>query len=303
MAEQKKVDWATEEGATAVSPGATIGGPSAQRTGDAQMELLSDTLHLRAEGVAAFASRGLVFAPGVTESELLGVGRRLFAVRSYTKWALGSVFAAMVQAREKRREVSDRARKDDATGAEWAAEFAGAHHLDPKEYREMLGVYTFYHTGAENTKAGGVGVGTLVGADGELAGLDFEHFREAMWGVDDGAPDQRTRALAYLRTAHVGGMTVTQLRRHIRTSAATQTVEPAQTELAAYGWVFDARRWCEREMDKVHRYTPERASLILSDMGESMLSYIDALRDIAGGGKPTKTTPRQKESFTNGKPR
>lgn len=278
MEEQKK----NEGGPATVGPATMGGGASTQSAGAAQLELLSDTLHLRAEGVAAFTARGLVFAPGATESDLLGVGRRLFAVRSYTKWALGSVFAAMIQARDARREVSDRAKKDDTPGGEWAAEFAGAHHLDPKEYREMLGVYTFYQLGeADQGETGGTS-GAQVG---DLGGLDFEHYREAMWGVDDGQPNQRKRALDYLRTAHKGGMTVTQLRRHIRTNAATQSVEPAQTEMAAYGWIFDARRWCEREMEKVNRYTPERAALILSDMGESMLSYIDALRDIASTGQ------------------
>lgn len=251
-----------------------------------QMELISETLRLRAEGVADFTPHGLLFRPDVSEADLLIVGRRLFAVRSYVKWAMGSVFAAMVRVREARREASARARKDEKNGTEWAGEFAAAHQLDPKEYREMIGVFTFYRVGTDSGEK----------ALRELGSLSFEHYREAMWAVDDGQPQQLERAIAHLRHARdQRWTTVAPLRRYIRSSSATQTVEPTQPELAAYGAVFEFMRWAKRELDRVESYTPERAALILSDLGDSTLSYIDALRDIAKGADPKRIALARKK--------
>ena len=40
-------------------------------------------------------------------------------------------------------------------------------------------------------------------------------------------------------------------------------------------------RFAKHELAEVDRYTPERAALVLSDLGSDTLAYIDALRLIA----------------------
>lgn len=265
----------------------TIDAPRQQQ---AQLGLVTDTLHLpTAPGVCRVGPRGLIFAPNATEADLLDVGHSLFAVRSYTKWALGSLFAEMRRKRDERREDAKAGRNDiprevakaDDGGA-WSGEFALAHHMDPKEYREVIGVVTFY-AGQEH-----------------IPGLDFEHYREAMWATDDGQPGGVSRAMGYLRVARERGLKVTEMRRYIRSSSATEPSEPKQMELAAYGAVFDFMRFAKRELDEVERYTPERAALILSDLGESTLSYIDALREISSGADPRKVANARKREGTGG---
>ncbi len=227
----------------------------------AQLELISETIRLPASGVATFGERGLVFSQARTKADLATVGHALFAARSYMKWALGSLFGEMCALRTSVAGTE----KDIAADEAWAREFATAHHLDPKEYREMLGVFLFYRGASD------------------LPGLSFEHYREAMWGADDGQPGGIHRAIGYLRIAHAQGMTVTALRRHIRTSQATEIPEEEQVEIAAYTAVFDFMRFAKRELDNVHDYSSQRAQQILDDLGAGTLSYIDALREIASG--------------------
>jgi hypothetical protein len=245
----------------------------------AQLELITESLRIPCNGVR-IAERGLTFRGAETDSELVRVGSALFGVRSVLKWSLGSLFAEMQRrsADKKQREEKKRAEGcdlpawHDQRGGVRAGDFAESHQLDPKEFREVLGVFTFYQ-GAK-----------------DMPRVSFEHAREAMWAVDDGQPRQSERALAYLRLAEERSMTLTQLRRHMRSSGVTEPVETMQLDLAQYSAVFDFRRWAQGELDKLPNYTPERARVILVDIGESTLSYIDALRAIAAGTKPAITS-------------
>lgn len=232
----------------------------------AQLELLLETLHLPSDGVS-FTTHGLDIAPVATDQELLSIGHRLFAVRLYTKWALGSLFAEM-QRRQRARQDERQTRGGKSFGDPdiipgGALEFASVHDIDPKEFREVTGVCTFY-ADCKDTPA-----------------LSFDHHREAMWGVDDGQPKQLERALGFLRYAFEHKLSVTQLRRHIRASHASEPAEPEQLEIASYAVVFDFMRWCKRELQQVHTYSPDRARLILSDLGQATFDYIDALRELA----------------------
>jgi hypothetical protein len=165
------------------------------------------------------------------------------------------------------------------------SDFATAHHLDPKERREMLGVVLFYR-GASPTP-----------------GLSFEHHREAMWGAAEattgggdeagaattGARGRSARAgasplataCAYLTRAETDQLTVTKLRAEIRSTQRTTPVEQRDLAFAPYAVVFDFRRFAAREMQTIDKLTPERARLVLADLGSETLAYLDALRSVA----------------------
>ena len=64
-----------------------------------QLELLTESIRLPAPALARVTVNGLDIDPTTSEADLMAIGSRLFAVRSWTKWALGSVFAAMMRAR------------------------------------------------------------------------------------------------------------------------------------------------------------------------------------------------------------
>ncbi len=225
-----------------------------------QLLLVEHSLHLTSKAkseLVAFTPRGLAFSSRATDEDVLEIGRRIFAIRGQTKWMLGSLFAEMM----KRRPAEAGSTQDYDVG--WAAEFAAAHDLDPKERREMMGVFTFYAP-CESTPGP----------------LSYEHHREAMWGVNDGRPQQLTRALAFLTRAASEGLSVTQLRMLIREQGRTTTTPaPDQLDLASYSVVFDFMRYAKRELQAVHTYTPERARMVLHDLGgEAFLAYADALR-------------------------
>jgi hypothetical protein len=229
-----------------------------------QLQLIEETLSLPKSAVQ-FTAHGLHITAEATDTQLIDIGNRLFAAKGYLRWALGSLFAAMLE----------RKRDDGVFSDEWLSEWTQAHHLDPKEKRELLGVFTFYRGAFSDTQPGH--------AIFDVGGLTYEHYREAMWGVSDGKPAQLPRAIAYLKRAREGsGMSVTQLRRAIREEHATDHAEGKQAEFPSYGVVFEFRRFCARELDSVADYTPERARLIIADLGESTLSYLAALREIAG---------------------
>ena len=225
-----------------------------------QLSLVSSTLNLSGGGLVSFTQRGLAITPAVSNDELIAIGNRLFATKSYLNWALGSVFAEMLA---RRRPATEKNSTGVHFDEEWLSGYTLAHHLDPKEKREVLGVFQFYARG------------------GPTPPLSYEHHREAMWGVDDGQPGQLDRAIAYLNRAHQQGLSVTGLRRLIRSENATETPEPRQMTLAGYSAVFDFMRYAKRELNNVPNYTREQARLILRDLGESTLSFIDALREIA----------------------
>jgi hypothetical protein len=348
------------------------------RTHPKQLTLVAETIRLPRPELAAFTDQGLTISPDATEADLIALGSRLFAVRSWTKWGLGSVFAAMLT----KRPHPDASGHPGEYDTGWVSDFADAHHLDPKERRELIGVALFY---------GGVS---------PTPGLSFEHHREAMWGaanlgaggaypapdssparkghtlsalgaallsvpteslppppashrghnstqpssfssnggtaafIDDtstetgGAslaqpsgehataqqahatlspiansqratpapfcasappsapaspniPAQRLSALTYLQTAASSGMSVTQLRAHIRGSQRTERTEQRELSIAAYGAVFDFHRFATRELATVADCKPERARMILADLGQSSLDYIAALQRIA----------------------
>jgi len=228
------------------------------------LSLVAESFILPKSGLAQFAPRGLSIAPHASEADLLDIGHRVFAVRGQIKWMLGSLFAAMIEARDaKRNALPAHAQNTIEAGHAWVSAFADAHHLDPKERRELVGVHLFFRDFKDPPP------------------LSFDHYKEVMWGVDDGKPDAKGRGASFLAHAHTHSLTVTELRRHIRASQATHHPEPKQLEMAHYSAVFEAMRFAKRELPLLSSYDSERAALILSDLGD-MPAYIDGLRAIAG---------------------
>jgi len=192
----------------------------------------------------------------ITDAQLPQVGSKLLSVRGCLKWAIGSVLAEMVT-----RKPKTKAGEPDES---WANEFADAHDIDPKERREILAIHTFFP------------------AELRTVDLSYEHYKEAMLGVHDNQPKQLQRALAYLQAAHAHAWTHTQLRRHIRSSQAQEKPDTTQTAFAGYGSVFDFRRYMQQEA--AQPITPDRARLLLADIGEDTLEFIDRLRITAAKG-------------------
>jgi hypothetical protein len=224
------------------------------------LSLVAESFILPKAGLAQFAPRGLSIAPHASEADLLDIGHRVFAVRGQLKWMIGSLFAAMIEARDKQRAaLPTHAQNTIDAGHSWVSSFADAHLLDPKERRELLGVYLFFRDFKDPPA------------------LSFDHYKEVMWGVDDGKPNAKERGASFLTHAQVHGLTVTELRRHIRASQATHQPEPKQLEMAHYSAVFEAMRFAKRELPLVQSYTLERCALILEDLGDTP-AYVDALR-------------------------
>lgn len=196
--------------------------------------------------------RTLEIPLSITDAQLPIVGSKLLSVRGCLKWAIGSVLSEMVTRK------TPPGKDPDET---WANEFAEAHDIDPKERREILALHTFYppHT--------------------RTLDLSYEHYKEAMLGIDDGKPKQLPRALAYLQTAALNHWSHTQLRRHIRSSQSTESPDTTPPQFQGYGIVFDFRRYIQHE--SAHPITPERARLLLNDIGEDTLQFIDTLRSMA----------------------
>jgi len=377
-----------------------------------QLTLITETLRLPRPDIATVTDQGLVISEDATESDLLALGARLFAVRSWTKWGLGSVFAAML----KKRPHPDFAGHPGEYDTGWVSDFADAHRLDPKERRELIGVCLFY------------------GGASPTPHLSFEHHREAMWGAasfnaseaggitplvssrhggasprsnsaptpaafdspthptetnggasfpttagavkasgaslaaggvvqpdsggrvqsghghllraapttstahENGTPPgapalvafstnhaatpahaaesfadsrgsnpppedssargvfatpahaaatfqtggaSRNAAVAYLRTAEASGMTLTQLRAHIRASQRTEQPVQREIAIAAYSAVFDFHRFAARELAAIADLKPERARMILADLGQESLDFLAALQRVA----------------------
>jgi hypothetical protein len=348
-----------------------------------QLTLVTETLRLPRPELAAFTEQGLAISPEASESDLIALGSRLFAVRSWTKWGLGSVFAAMLS----KRPHPDQAGHPGEYDTGWVSDFADAHHLDPKERRELIGVALFY---------GGVSPSPH---------LSFEHHREAMWAVSNLAPSggnspaipvndtggilrksranspsspapvllpapvelhggaqpiaptdfqlspppssgqegahlipgppslatgvalpppdhsthipapthgtfptdtpvhqsppplfadggsqqsasQRASALAYLAEADRRGLTLSQFRAHIRQTQRTQKPEQRELALAAYSVVFDFHRFAARELAAIATLKPDRARMILSDLGSESLAFIAELQRLAAVVRP-----------------
>jgi hypothetical protein len=143
----------------------------------------------------------------------------------------------------------------------WAHEFSEAHDIDPKERREMLAIHTFYPPESRSID------------------LSYEHYKEAMLGIDDGKPDQLKRAVAYLESAVAHHWSHTGLRRHIRSSQATELPDTTQSEFNGYGAIFDFRRYIQHQ--STTPLTPERARLLLNDIGQETLDFIDRLRSLS----------------------
>lgn len=218
--------------------------------------------------VSRVHAHGLEISQHATAEELILVGNRLLNTRSILNFALGSLFDALVTKRaveNKHAGMSPEQRLDEAE--HFVREFAAAHNLHPKDYREVIGVARFYR---------GVDLASLGG------GLTFEHFREAMWGVALQTPGGGVdAALTMLRKAAGGAMNVSDFRRYIRGSTATSPKEGKQTELALYSAVFEFRRWARREKDHLDEYSPERARMVVADLGQETLIFLDALRQRA----------------------
>ncbi len=224
-----------------------------------QLSFPSDVLALP-KAVLSFSPRGLVFADDATDAQILAVGHRLLAAKGYISWALGSLFAEMLKRRpSKAGSLTDR-------DMGWVSEFCDAHRLDAKLRRELIGVYLFYQAAPVDSPS-----------------LDYEYYRECYfgtWGMETGG--RLSKALGYLHRALDEGLSVTALRMLIRAEGRT-TTPPAEDELnlAAYSAVFDFMRFAKHELPSVASYTPERARLILDDLGSDTIAYIDAVRSIA----------------------
>lgn len=195
--------------------------------------------------------RSLAIPSTLTDAQLPAVGAKLLSVRGCLKWAIGSVLSEMISRKSTQKQTDET----------WATEFAEAHDIDPKERRELLAIHLFYPS------------------DSRTIDLSYEHYKEAMLGIDDGKPNQLKRALAYLQTAALNHWSHTQLRRHIRSSQAQEFPDTTQTHFQGYGAVFDFRRYIQHESQ--HPITPERARLLLQDIGEDTLSFLDTLRSLA----------------------
>ena len=231
---------------------------------NAQLDL---ALRLPRNVVAEVTPTGLTFREDVTVAELLRVGNSLLSTRGVLNFALGSLFDHLVTCVAHKNDKHGLSPDQRLTEAEhYVRTFAATHNLNPKEYREILGVARFYR-GVDLKALGGM--------------LTFEHYREAMWGAalkpGAGAP----LAVELLLKASGGGMSISDFRRHIRTTYATETRAPRQTDLALYSAVFEFRRYAKREIETIDSFTPERARLILADLGEESLLFIDALRALA----------------------
>lgn len=201
-----------------------------------------------------FTRNGLVF-PSQTKDEIIPeVGRRVALIRGFAKWAMGAVFREMI----KRRDNNDT----------WANDFAQALAMDPKERREVLAVDSFYSLDSRNVP------------------LSFEHYREAMWGTADGKANQHKRAMAFLRMAHENKWSVSQLRLYIRKASADERDEPLQDDLSLvrYASVFAFRRFAAEELKAMDQMDPDRAALILSDLGEAV-EFIEQLKTKAAEAK------------------
>lgn len=222
-----------------------------------QLELLTDTVRLPA--IATPYSGGLIISPDATEADLLNLGARLFALRAWLKWSLGCLLAEM----SKKRAHPDARNHPGEYDVGWVTEFSTAHCLDPKERRELLGVVTFF--------------GGNSGSASPAPALSYEHHREAMWAADTGEPGAAARAASYLEVAARDGLSVTAMRRHIRSSQRITTPEPRQPELAGYGVVFDFRRFVARELADLDSITPTRAAAMLADLGLDTLATLNAL--------------------------
>ena len=217
-----------------------------------QFQLASDTLTLAESPHLAFTERGLTFAKSITDAELLTIGHRLFAVRGYLNWAIGSFFSEMLTRRTNEKLTTDES---------WLLEFCETLRIDPKLRRECLEVFQFYSRAPADTPR-----------------LSYDHHREAYWGTCDGRPRQLQRAIAHLRAAQNDSLSVSELRRLIRSSSVTEHPDSTQTEFEGYGVVFEFRRFAARELPNLSSITPERASLLLSDIGDDALAFIDGLR-------------------------
>lgn len=220
-----------------------------------QLELLSDTVRL--PSVATITGRGLEISPSATEGDLLNLGARLFALRAWVKWSLGCLFAEML----KKRPHPDARNHPNEYDTGWVSEFADAHALDPKERREMLGVVTFFGANASPAPH-----------------LSYEHHREAMWAADTGEPGAHTRAAQFLRDAEAHALSVTAMRRRIRSAQRIAIPEPTQPDLAGYGVVFDFRRFVARSLSDIDSISQARAQAIISDIGQDTLTILHALQ-------------------------
>lgn len=199
--------------------------------------------------------RTLAFPAALPDAQLPQVGSRLLAIRGCIKWALGSLLSEMTT-----RRTTDPRNPDET----WTNEFAEAHDIDPKERREIIAIHTFFPP------------------DSRTHDLTYEHYKEAMLGVGDGRPNMLKRALAYLQTAAINHWSHTELRRHIRSAQAAESPDTMQTEFTGYGAIFDFRRYMQKEAG--HPITPERAKLLLNDIGPDTLRFIDELRTIVAQG-------------------
>ena len=222
-----------------------------------------------ADVVTGISQLGFTFREDATTDQLLAFGQSLCVSRAFLKFALGSFFLALVTSLTRTASIENR-EKAFTEAEDYARAFAVAHAIDQKEFREIFGVARFYH-GADLSQCGGLG---------------FEHLREAMWGAASKHPGggMLPAALGYLTLAREREWRYTELRRFIRTRDAVPAA-PRQMELAQYGAVFDFMRFAKRELQEVHNYSPERARIILADLGESTFLYLDALRALAGSPK------------------
>lgn len=238
-----------------------------------QLQLLESSIRLPQ---VTIERRGLSIPKKLATETLPQIGQKMLAIRNWLKWGFASLFTEMT-ARELKEAKPD-TKSDSAPETDRVSEFCDAAGIDPKEKRELLAIHAFYPP------------------KHRIIDLSYEHYREAMWGVDDGKPQMLHRALAFLRLAKDNDWSVTELRRHIRKEGATETPEPRerQTEFSGYGAVFDICRWAAKEIEHVDSMEPEAAQQILTDLGPNLPILITKLQ--ARASLLQLTTPEAKVS-------
>ena len=240
--------------------------PTVGTTGN-QLELLAPAIH--APGIIrGVTPTGLIISEGATQDDLLAIAARCLNQRGFLNFALGSLFERLIDLKAHADSNSGHSPETRIQEAErFVREFAEVHLMKPREYRELLGVARYYRGGDFS----------------KLGGLTFEHYREAMWagvGMKPGGDVSLSRAL--LQHASENRLGVSAFRRYIRSLYAKEEKEGKQMELLSYASVFAFRRFAKAELAVLPSYTRERARIVLEDLGDDSLTYIDALRTLRG---------------------
>jgi hypothetical protein len=198
---------------------------------------------------ARLTPRLLTTATTTTEAEVTGIAILSIRIAQESPWILAAALAA------------HRSRK----GNTQTTEFCEAHGITSKQRRELLFVHDFYPPTSRTHH------------------LSYAHYRDAAL-IAQPLPKARTVALAYLTQAAAHSWSVGQLRKAMRAAHATPE-QPTTTQATGYSVVYDLRRFATKELPGVPRWSPERAKLVLADMGPAA-EFIEQIRRIATSPTP-----------------